>query len=52
MKNNDVMIIGVAGGTGSGKTTLAAHIAKRFGDEVAVITHDSYYRAQSDKTYE
>lgn len=52
MKNNDVMIIGVAGGTGSGKTTLAAHIAKKFGDKVAVITHDSYYRAQNDKTYE
>ena len=52
MKNNDVMIIGVAGGTGSGKTTLAAHIARKFGDKVAVITHDSYYRAQNDKTYE
>ena len=52
MKNNDVMIIGVAGGTGSGKTTLAAHIAKKFGDKVAVITHDSYYRAQNDKSYE
>lgn len=52
MKNNEVMIIGVAGGTGSGKTTLAAHIAKKFGDKVAVITHDSYYRAQNDKTYE
>ena len=52
MKNNDVMIIGVAGGTGSGKTTLAAHIARKFGDKVAVITHDSYYRAQNDKSYE
>lgn len=52
MKNNGVMIIGVAGGTGSGKTTLAAHIAKKFGDKVAVITHDSYYRAQHDKSYE
>ena len=52
MKNNDVMIIGIAGGTGSGKTTLAAHIAKKFGDRVAVITHDSYYRAQNDKSYE
>ena len=52
MKNNDVMIIGVAGGTGSGKTTLAAHIAKKFGDKVAVITHDSYYRAQNDKSFE
>ena len=46
------MIIGVAGGTGSGKTTLAENIARAFGDRVAVITHDSYYRDQSEKTYE
>ena len=51
-KNENILIIGVAGGTGSGKTTLAAHIAKVFGNRVAVITHDSYYRAQNDKTYE
>ena len=51
-KNENILIIGVAGGTGSGKTTLAAHIANAFGDRVAVITHDSYYRAQNDKTYE
>ncbi len=50
--NNNVMIIGVAGGTGSGKTTLAQHIAEYFGDRVAVIAHDSYYRAQNDKSYE
>ena len=52
MTNGKVMIIGVAGGTGSGKTTLARHIANAFGERVAVITHDSYYRAQSDKSLE
>ena len=52
MKNKNVMIIGIAGGTGSGKTTLAEHIREAFGDRVAVIAHDSYYRAQNDKTYE
>ncbi|MBE6619772.1 MAG: uridine kinase [Ruminococcaceae bacterium] len=51
-RNENVLIIGIAGGTGSGKTTLARHIADAFGDRVAVITHDSYYRAQNDKTYE
>ncbi len=51
-KNENILIIGVAGGTGSGKTTLARHIAEAFGDRVAVITHDSYYRAQDDRSYE
>ncbi len=51
-KNENILIIGIAGGTGSGKTTLADHIADAFGDRVTVITHDSYYRAQDDKTYE
>ena len=51
-KSGEIMIIGVAGGTGSGKTTLAENIASSFGDKVAVITHDSYYCAQNDKTYE
>ena len=50
--NSKTMIIGVAGGTGSGKTTLAENIARAFGDRVAVITHDSYYRAQNDMSYE
>ena len=50
--NRNIMIIGIAGGTGSGKTTLAEHIAEEFGDAVAVIAHDSYYRAQNDKSYE
>ena len=52
MNNDSIMIIGVAGGTGSGKTTLARHIANAFCDRVAVITHDSYYRAQDNKTIE
>lgn len=52
MGRENIMIIGVAGGTGSGKTTLARHIEDAFGDSVAVIAHDSYYRAQNDKTYE
>lgn len=49
---DDIMIIGVAGGTGSGKTTLTSQIAERLGDEVTVITHDNYYRAHHEMTYE
>jgi uridine kinase len=49
---NKPMIVGVAGGTGSGKTTLAEHIAAAFGENVTVIAHDSYYHLQVGKTYE
>ncbi len=52
MQKKNIMIIGIAGGTGSGKTTLAHHIEKAFGDLVTVITHDCYYREQNDKTFE
>ena len=50
--HENILVIGIAGGTGSGKTTLARHIADAFGDRVTVITHDSYYRLQEGKTYE
>lgn len=43
-----VTIIGIAGGSGSGKTTLAERICERFGDKVALLRHDDYYRAQAD----
>jgi len=38
-------LIGIAGGTGSGKTTVANAIARRVGEErIAILSHDSYYR--------
>lgn len=49
---SDIMIIGIAGGTGSGKTTLTEQIRKRFGEDVTVIYHDNYYRLQVGKTYD
>ena len=48
----DTMLIGVAGGTGSGKTTLTSHLKEHFGDHVTVISHDSYYKLQTGMTYE
>ena len=45
MKN---IIIGIAGGTGSGKSTFTRKLKKEFKDDVAVLYHDNYYRDQSD----
>lgn len=39
-----VMIIGIAGGTGSGKTTLTENLKQEFGDAVTVVYHDNYYK--------
>ena len=43
----DVLIIGIAGGTGSGKTTLAKNIAEHFGDKISMLRHDDYYKAHN-----
>lgn len=48
----NIIVIGIAGGTGSGKTTITREIVKRLGSNVTVITHDSYYKARHDLTYE
>ena len=49
---NDIMIIGIAGGTGSGKTTITKKLISRFGDDVSVIYHDNFYKAHHDMPYE
>ena len=46
------IIIGIAGGTGSGKTTLTRHLKEHFGRDVTVVGHDSYYKRQEGTTYE
>lgn len=48
----NILIIGIAGGTGSGKTTITEKIKEHFGDDVTVITHDNYYKAHDSLTYE
>ena len=49
---NDILVIGIAGGTGSGKTTLMDNLVKRFGKDVTVLSHDNYYRRRDDMTME
>ncbi|MDD6319438.1 MAG: uridine kinase [Oscillospiraceae bacterium] len=47
------IIIGIAGGTGSGKTTLTRRLRNHFGaDEVSVLNHDSYYKRHDELPYE
>lgn len=45
MKHQDPLVIGIAGGSGSGKTTVAQEILQRVGPErIAFLQHDSYYK--------
>ena len=45
MDHPDPLVIGIAGGSGSGKTTVAQTILQRVGtDRIAFLQHDSYYK--------
>ena len=49
----NTIIIGIAGGTGSGKTTLADKLVNSFGrEEVSILRHDAYYKRHDDMTFE
>lgn len=48
----DIMVIGIAGGTGSGKTTLTNRLKARFGEDVTVVYHDNYYKRHDEMPYE
>lgn len=48
----NILVIGIAGGSGSGKTTLMKNLMKRFDNNIAVLSHDNYYRAHDELPYE
>lgn len=49
----NTILIGIAGGTGSGKTTLADKLVDSFGkDEVSILRHDNYYKKHDEMCYE
>lgn len=48
----DILVIGIAGGTGSGKTTLMNNLIEKFSQDVTILSHDNYYKRHDDLTYE
>lgn len=48
----DILVIGIAGGTGSGKTTLMKNIIANFTDSITVLSHDNYYKRHDDLPFE
>lgn len=48
----DVLVVGIAGGSASGKTTVVERVKEYFGDDIVVIGHDNYYKAHDDMPYE
>ena len=48
----NVIVIGIAGGTGSGKSTLIQRINEEFADKITMLSHDFYYKAHDELTYE
>ncbi len=49
---NDILVIGIAGGTGSGKTTLMKNLIEKFGDVITVLSHDNYYKRHDELSFE
>lgn len=49
---NSNIIIGIAGGTGSGKSTLVRKLKEALGEEVLALTHDDYYKSNDHLTRE
>ena len=45
---NSVYIIGIAGGSGSGKSTFARRLTEKFPDSISLVSCDNYYKAHDD----
>ena len=52
MGNDNILVIGIAGGSASGKTTLMKNLIADCEDEVTVLSHDNYYKRRDELTYE
>ena len=48
----EAIIIGIAGGTGCGKSTLIRKIKEEFNDDICILSHDFYYKQRNDIPFE
>ena len=48
----ECFVIGNAGGTGSGKSTFTNRLKEEFGEQISVVYHDNYYKAQDGLSFE
>ena len=48
----NTITIGIAGSTGSGKSTFTNRLKRYFGDRISVLYHDNYYKRQDDIPFE
>ena len=49
--NKEPIVIGIAGGTNSGKSTFVKAISKEFGNQISLLSHDFYYRKRDNLSY-
>ncbi len=49
---HQVLTIGIAGGSGSGKTTITRRLREHFKDSICTLYHDNYYKAHDSLTLE
>lgn len=49
---DNVIVIGIAGGTGCGKSTMINRIKEEFSEKITIISHDFYYKQHNDIPFE
>ena len=49
---SEIYVVGIAGGTGSGKSALTRALHARFAGDASLISHDNYYRRRDELSYE
>lgn len=50
--SDNIIVIGIAGGTGCGKSTMINRIKEEFSERITIISHDFYYKHHNDVSFE